>query len=72
MSGTASPRPSGVSEREPERPGSLDNALLVLGPEGVLLKHRKLMLTQHERLFHGIGGGDDLRVVDTPAGRVGG
>ena len=30
------------------------------------------MPTQHERLFHGIGAGDDLTVVDTPAGRVGG
>ena len=62
----------GVNEREPERPGSLYNAMLVIGPEGVLLKHRKLMPTQHERLFHGIGAGDDLQVVDTPAGRVGG
>ncbi len=62
----------GINEREAERPGSLYNSLLVLGPEGVLLKHRKLMPTQHERLFHGIGAGDDLHVVDTPAGRVGG
>ena len=62
----------GVNEREPERPGSLYNAMLVIGPDGVLLKHRKLMPTQHERLFHGIGAGDDLQVVDTPAGRVGG
>src|SRR6478752_6512254 len=46
--------------------------MLVIGPDGVLLKHRKLMPTQHERLFHGIGAGDDLQVVDTPAGRVGG
>jgi predicted amidohydrolase len=30
------------------------------------------MPTQHERLFHGIGAGDDLRVVETPAGRIGG
>ena len=30
------------------------------------------MPTQHERLFHGIGAGDDLQVVDTPTGRVGG
>jgi len=30
------------------------------------------MPTQHERLFHGIGSGDDLAVVDTPLGRVGG
>ena len=62
----------GVNEREPERPGSLYNSMLVIGPDGVLLKHRKLMPTQHERLFHGIGAGDDLQVVDTPAGRVGG
>src|SRR3954462_14983776 len=62
----------GVNERELERPGTLYNTMVVLGPEGVLNKHRKLMPTQHERLFHGIGRGDDLRVVDTPAGRVGG
>jgi nitrilase len=30
------------------------------------------MPTQHERLFHGIGPGDDLQVIETPAGRVGG
>ena len=30
------------------------------------------MPTQHERLFHGIGAGDDLGVVDTRLGRVGG
>jgi nitrilase len=38
----------------------------------VLAKHRKLMPTMHERMFHGIGAGDDLNVVDTPVGRVGG
>ena len=62
----------GVNERESERPGTLYNTLLMLGPEGLLHKHRKLMPTQHERLFHGIGAGDDLAVVDTPLGRVGG
>jgi nitrilase len=62
----------GVNERESERPGSLYNTLLLLGPEGLLLKHRKLMPTHHERLFHGIGAGDDLGVVETAAGRVGG
>ena len=62
----------GVNEREPERPGTLYNALLLIGPEGLLWKHRKLMPTHHERLFHGIGAGDDLRVVETPAGRIGG
>jgi len=62
----------GVNERESERPGTLYNAMLLLGPGGLLHKHRKLMPTQHERLFHGIGAGDDLRVVETAAGRVGG
>ena len=62
----------GVNERESERPGTLYNTMLWLGPGGLLHKHRKLMPTQHERLFHGIGRGDDLRVVDTPCGRIGG
>jgi nitrilase len=62
----------GVNERESERPGSLYNTLLLLGPEGLLWKHRKLMPTHHERLFHGFGRGDDLHVTDTPVGRLGG
>jgi nitrilase len=62
----------GVNERESQRPGTLYNTMVVLGPEGLLHKHRKLMPTQHERLFHGIGRGDDLRVTDTAVGRVGG
>jgi nitrilase len=62
----------GVNERERERSGTLYNALLVIGPDGLLSRHRKLMPTMQERLFHGIGAGDDLAVVETPAGRVGG
>jgi len=62
----------GVNEREAERPGSLYNTLLLIGPDGLLHKHRKLMPTMHERLFHGIGAGDDLAVTETPIGRVGG
>jgi nitrilase len=62
----------GVNERESERPGSLYNTLLLLGPEGLVHKHRKLMPTHHERLFHGVGGGDDLAVAETPVGRIGG
>jgi nitrilase len=62
----------GVNERESERPGSLYNTLLLLGPDGVLLRHRKLMPTHHERLFHGVGMGDDLGVADTAIGRIGG
>jgi nitrilase len=62
----------GVNERESDRPGTLYNTLVYLGPAGVLGRHRKLMPTQHERLFHGIGAGDDLGVVDAAGARVGG
>jgi nitrilase len=62
----------GVNERESHRPGTLYNTLLILGPEGLLHRHRKLMPTMHERIFHGIGPGDDLRVVQLPEARVGG
>src|SRR5918992_2109753 len=56
----------GVNERESQRPGTLYNTLLILGPEGLLHRHRKLMPTMHERLFHGVGAGDDLNVVQLP------
>jgi nitrilase len=62
----------GVNERESERPGSLYNTLLLIGPEGLLHKHRKLMPTMQERVFHGVGPGDDLRVTPTAVGRIGG
>ena len=63
----------GVNEREDVRPGSLYNTMLILGPDGLLLRHRKTVPTMHERVFYGIGAGDDLRVVDVPGvGRVGG
>jgi nitrilase len=63
----------GVNEREDERPGSLYNAMLTLGPEGLVHRHRKLMPTMQERMFHGVGAGDDLEAVELPGiGRVGG
>ena len=62
----------GVNERESERPGTLYNTVVYLGPTGCSARHRKLMPTQHERLFHGIGAGDDLAVVDAAGARVGG
>jgi nitrilase len=62
----------GVNERESDRPGTLYNTLLILGPDGLLHRHRKLMPTMHERIFHGIGAGDDLQVVQLPEARVGG
>jgi predicted amidohydrolase len=62
----------GVNEREAERPGTIYNTIVYLGPAGVLARHRKLMPTHHERLFHGIGAGDDLAVVSAADARVGG
>ena len=63
----------GVNEREDERPGSLYNAMLTIGPEGLVHRHRKLMPTMQERIFHGVGAGDDLLAVELPGvGRVGG
>jgi nitrilase len=62
----------GVNERESGRPGTVYNTLILVGPEGLLSRHRKLMPTHHERLFHGIGDGSDLAVVPTQIGRIGG
>ena len=62
----------GVNERESQRPGTLYNTLVYLGPAGVLGRHRKLMPTHHERLFHGVGAGDDLAVIEAAHARVGG
>jgi len=64
----------GVNEREDDRPGTVWNTLLVLGPTGVLHRHRKLMPTMHERVFHGVGAGDDLGTVSLGDGgpQVGG
>jgi nitrilase len=62
----------GVNERESQRPGTLYNTVVYLGPTGVLAHHRKLMPTHHERLFHGLGAGDDLRVLEAANLRVGG
>jgi nitrilase len=64
---------AGVTEIEPERPGTLYNTLLTYSPEGTLaLKHRKLMPTNHERLVWGQGDGGGLRAIETPLGRLGG
>jgi predicted amidohydrolase len=62
----------GVNERDADGTYTLYNSFVVLGPSGVLHVHRKLMPTKHERMFHGLGDGTDLRVVETPFGRVGG
>src|SRR6266511_2344993 len=64
---------TGVTERDPARPGTLYNTLLYHGPDGELaLKHRKLVPTNHERLVWGPGDGGGLRAIATPLGRLGG
>jgi nitrilase len=64
---------TGVNERDPERPGTLYNALLYHSPEGELaLHHRKLVPTNHERLVWGQGDGGGLRAFDAGIARIGG
>ncbi len=64
---------TGVNEVDPERPGTLYNALLYHAPDGSLaLHHRKLVPTNHERLIWGPGDGRGLRAIPTELGRIGG
>jgi amidase/nitrilase len=58
-----------------DQPGSLTmfNTLLVISRDGrVLGRHRKLMPTQSERVYWGMGDARDIRVFDTDMGRLGG
>jgi nitrilase len=60
----------GINERAG---GTIYNSLLVHGPDGELvLHHRKLMPTNHERLVWGLGDGRGMEPVQTPFGHVGG
>jgi nitrilase len=64
---------TGVTEIDPQRPGTLYNTLLYHAPDGALAqKHRKLVPTNHERLVWGPGDGGGLRAIETELGRVGG
>jgi nitrilase len=64
---------TGVTEIDPQRPGTLYNTLLYHDPDGRLaLHHRKLVPTNHERLVWGQGDGRGLRAIETPIGRLGG
>ena len=64
---------TGVNEVDPARPGTIYNALLYHAPDGTLvLHHRKLVPTNHERLVWGQGDGRGLRAVETSLGRLGG
>jgi nitrilase len=62
----------GVTERS-ETGGTLYCTLLYFNPEGQLVqRHRKLKPTGTERILWGEGAGDDLQVVDSPYGQIGG
>ncbi len=63
----------GVHELDSRYSGTtLFNTAVVIGPDGgVLNRHRKLMPTNPERMVWGTGDATGLRVVDTPAGRLG-
>ncbi len=63
----------GVTEIDPAHNGTLYNTLLGYDPEGALvLHHRKLVPTNHERLIWGPGDGRGLRAIETSVGRLGG
>jgi nitrilase len=63
----------GVTELDPAHSGTLYNTLLAYDPEGALvLHHRKLVPTNHERLIWGPGDGRGLRAIETSLGRLGG
>jgi nitrilase len=64
----------GLNELDKECSGTtIFNTIVVIGHDGSILnRHRKLMPTNPERMVWGMGDGTGLRVVDTPAGRLGG
>jgi aliphatic nitrilase len=60
----------GVSERDG---GTLYNSLFYFDDKGALIaRHRKLQPTSVERTLWGRGDGSDLKIVETPLGRLGG
>lgn len=63
----------GINEIDSRYSGTtLFNTVVVIGPDGSLLnRHRKLMPTNPERMVWGMGDASGLKVVETPAGRLG-
>jgi len=63
----------GIHERDSQLSRTtLYNTVVIIGPDGTLLnRHRKLMPTNPERMVWGFGDATGLKVVDTPAGRIG-
>jgi nitrilase len=64
----------GLHERDTQHSQTtLYNTLVTIGPDGAMLnRHRKLVPTNPERMVWGMGDASGLRVIDTPAGRIGG
>lgn len=64
----------GVNERDENfGPGTaVFNTLVLIGPDGRYVgKHRKLVPTFHEQLYHSRGDGSDLNVFQTEFGNLG-
>lgn len=63
----------GINELDGQFSGTtIFNTVVVIGSEGTILnRHRKVMPTNPERMVWGMGDASGLRVVDTPAGRLG-
>lgn len=63
----------GIEERESQLGrATLYNTVITIGADGTLLnRHRKLMPTNPERMVWGFGDASGLKVVDSPAGRIG-
>jgi nitrilase len=64
----------GIHEREGAYSRStLFNTMVIVGNDGrILLRHRKLVPTNPERMVWGQGDGVGLETVETPLGRIGG
>ena len=63
----------GIDEREGDfSRATLYNTVVTIDPRGEIVnRHRKLMPTNPERMVWGFGDATGLKVVDTPAGRIG-
>ena len=63
----------GIEERDSQlSQATLYNSVIIIGPDGGLLnRHRKLMPTNPERMVWGFGDASGLKVIETPAGRIG-
>ncbi|MGB7256789.1 MAG: carbon-nitrogen hydrolase family protein [Pseudolabrys sp.] len=61
----------GVNESVPYSLGTVFNTNLVIGPEGLIARHRKLVPTFAEKLTWASGDGSSLRVHETKFGPLG-